>query len=67
MKLLHRLASDRAIVKIMEENRWRVGKLSEMAPKGIVGEDPVCILGLNINQVKAVAETFGDLVVRVIV
>ena len=51
MKLLHRLASDKAIVKIMEENKWRVGKLSEMPPEGLVNIDPVCILGLNINQV----------------
>lgn len=34
----------------MERHRWTVGLLSEMAPAGKVGLDPVCVLGVNKNQ-----------------
>jgi len=47
--LLVRLATDPAIVSIMEKRRWRVGALRELPPQGKVGVSPVCLLGLNRN------------------
>ncbi|CEM15494.1 unnamed protein product [Vitrella brassicaformis CCMP3155] len=47
LRLLQRLATDPGIVSIMREYQWTVGVLCEMPPEGKVGEDPVCILGLN--------------------
>jgi hypothetical protein len=34
----------------MARRRWSVGALCEMAPEGLVGVDPVCTLGLNVNK-----------------
>jgi hypothetical protein len=36
-KLLQQLAADPGIVSVMKQNRWGVGKLSEMPPEGKVG------------------------------
>merc|ERR1711907_278654 len=48
-KLLVKLATDPAIVDIMEKRRWHVGALRELPPLGKVGVSPVCLLGLNRN------------------
>ncbi|XP_024527001.1 uncharacterized protein LOC112345127 isoform X2 [Selaginella moellendorffii] len=50
LELLHALASDRGIIAIMNKYRWRVGVLSEMAPEGLVGISPKCLLGFNKNR-----------------
>lgn len=50
LKLMHRLASDRGIVAIMNKHRWTVGIMTEMAPVGYVGVSPKCILGFNKNR-----------------
>ncbi|KAJ8905984.1 hypothetical protein NDN08_002485 [Rhodosorus marinus] len=48
--LLERLASDGGVMAVMQKHRWTVGALKEMYPKGKVGVDPVCVLGLNVNK-----------------
>uniref|UniRef100_A0A7S3A0P2 Uncharacterized protein n=1 Tax=Rhodosorus marinus TaxID=101924 RepID=A0A7S3A0P2_9RHOD len=48
--LLERLASDRGVMAVMQKHQWTVGALKEMYPKGKVGVDPVCVLGLNVNK-----------------
>ncbi|XP_024538784.1 uncharacterized protein LOC112349163 [Selaginella moellendorffii] len=50
LELLHALASDRGIIAIMNKYRWRVGVFSEMAPEGLVGISPKCLLGFNKNR-----------------
>mmetsp|Transcript_44629 Transcript_44629/g.72672 ORF Transcript_44629/g.72672 Transcript_44629/m.72672 type:complete len:311 (-) Transcript_44629:748-1680(-) len=50
MALLQRLANDAGILAIMTKHRWRVGRLAEMYPEGLVGVDPVCVLGYNTNK-----------------
>merc|ERR1712137_846156 len=47
--LLLKLATDYGIVQTMRKYGRRVGMLSEMEPEGLVGVDPVCVLGLNVN------------------
>eukprot|EP00656_Telonema_subtile_P053289 TRINITY_DN7679_c0_g1_i5.p1 TRINITY_DN7679_c0_g1~~TRINITY_DN7679_c0_g1_i5.p1 ORF type:complete len:468 (+),score=109.60 TRINITY_DN7679_c0_g1_i5:155-1558(+) len=47
---LKRLAADRGIAGVMKKHCWTVPRLSEMYPDGKVGEDPVCVMGLNKNQ-----------------
>ena len=49
LRLLHSLAADPGISKIMKVRGWRVGKLSEMPPEGKVGVSAVCVLGYNVN------------------
>lgn len=49
LQLLHALASDAGIVRVMRARRWRVGLLSEMPPEGKVGVSAVCVLGYNVN------------------
>eukprot|EP00658_Telonema_sp_P-2_P032351 TRINITY_DN2397_c0_g1_i4.p1 TRINITY_DN2397_c0_g1~~TRINITY_DN2397_c0_g1_i4.p1 ORF type:complete len:403 (-),score=63.04 TRINITY_DN2397_c0_g1_i4:579-1787(-) len=48
--LLKRLAEDRGIAGVMDKYKWSVPVLSEMYPEGRVGEDPVCVMGLNRNR-----------------
>jgi hypothetical protein len=50
LALCCRLASDPGVAGVMSKHRWRVGLLSEMPPEGLVGVDPVCILGFNKNR-----------------
>eukprot|EP00877_Chromochloris_zofingiensis_P011568 jgi/Chrzof1/6665/Cz19g04250.t1 len=50
LALLHRLAADQAISKVMASHNWMVGLLSEMPPEGKVGVSAVCVLGYNVNQ-----------------
>lgn len=47
LDLLRRVANDPGIVAIMNKYDWKVGSLAEMPPEGMVGVDPVCILGYN--------------------
>jgi hypothetical protein len=49
-ELLLTLANDPGFSRVMQARRWCVGCLSEMEPDGKVGIDPVCILGLNVNN-----------------
>lgn len=49
LALLHELAADPGIVKVMRDRRWHVGLLSEMPPEGKVGVSAVCVLGYNVN------------------
>ncbi|XP_031380035.1 uncharacterized protein LOC116195184 [Punica granatum] len=50
LKRMHMLAADPGIIAIMNEHRWRVGIMTEMAPVGYVGVSPKCILGFNKNH-----------------
>ncbi|KAL3679840.1 hypothetical protein R1sor_022796 [Riccia sorocarpa] len=50
LSIMHKLASDRGIVAIMNKYRWRVGVMTELAPVGYVGISPKCILGFNKNR-----------------
>ncbi|KAL2631663.1 hypothetical protein R1flu_016349 [Riccia fluitans] len=50
LSIMHKLASDRGIVAIMNKYRWRVDVMTEMAPVGYVGVSPKCILGFNKNR-----------------
>ena len=49
-KILTTLANDPGVLEVMRKRRWKVPILAELYPDGSVGEDPVCILGLNVNQ-----------------
>lgn len=44
------IADDPGVLAVMRARRWLVGELREMYPAGSVGEDPVCVLGLNVNH-----------------
>lgn len=48
-QILDQLRNDRGIKAVMEKHKWTVGKLKEMYPSGKVGQDPVCVLGFNVN------------------
>lgn len=50
IEILTSLANDAGIRACMEKHRWTVGCLAEMYPKGNVGQDPVCVMGLNQNK-----------------
>ncbi|XP_010440755.1 PREDICTED: uncharacterized protein LOC104724003 isoform X2 [Camelina sativa] len=50
LKRMHMLATDPAIIAIMNKHRWRVGIMTELAPVGYVGVSPRCLLGFNKNQ-----------------
>lgn len=50
MELLKSLANDPAVLAVMQKHKWSVGLLKELYPEGKVGEDEVCVLGLNTNQ-----------------
>ncbi|KAL5861513.1 hypothetical protein ACOSQ4_002809 [Xanthoceras sorbifolium] len=50
LKRMHMLAADPGIVAIMNQHRWRVGIMTELAPVGYVGISPKCLLGFNKNQ-----------------
>jgi len=45
--ILVELANDPGVLAVMRDHRWFVPVLSELYPEGSVGEDPVCVLGLN--------------------
>lgn len=47
---LYEFATDPGILGVMKAHRWFVPKLIEMYPSGEVGIDPVCVLGLNVNN-----------------
>ena len=49
-RILRELSEDRGFSKVMQEKQWHVGALREMLPEGRVGEDPVCVLGYNVNH-----------------
>eukprot|EP00172_Hildenbrandia_rubra_P002433 Plantae.Rhodophyta-Hildenbrandia_rubra.ctg328.p1 GENE.Plantae.Rhodophyta-Hildenbrandia_rubra.ctg328~~Plantae.Rhodophyta-Hildenbrandia_rubra.ctg328.p1 ORF type:complete len:538 (+),score=102.95 Plantae.Rhodophyta-Hildenbrandia_rubra.ctg328:1574-3187(+) len=49
-ELLQRITKDRQVVAVMQSRKWKVGVLKEMEPEGKVGEDPVCVLGLNYGK-----------------
>ncbi len=55
LRLLHRLAADVGIARVMAARRWRVGLLSEMPPEGKVGVSESCVLGYNVNQGQEIA------------
>jgi len=48
--MLRRLATDGGVRSVMRRRRWFVPVLREMYPEGTVGQDPVCVLGLNVNS-----------------
>jgi len=50
LALLTRLSNDKGIREVMAKHDFSVGTLSEMEPEGLVGVDPVCVLGLNVNK-----------------
>ena len=50
MEILVGLANDPAVLAVMKKHKWSVGLLAELYPEGKVGEDEVCILGLNTNK-----------------
>lgn len=47
---LEQLAEDRGILRILEDHKWTIGKLSEMPPEGMVGVSESCLMGLNRNK-----------------
>ena len=47
--LLRQLSTDPSILAILEQHRWSVGELKEMAPVGHVGVSESCLMGLNVN------------------
>lgn len=49
-EILTSLANDPAVLAVMKKHKWSVGCLAELFPEGKVGEDEVCILGLNTNK-----------------
>lgn len=49
-RILRRLARDWGVRRVMRMRGWFVPVLGEMYPDGKVGEDPVCVLGLNENK-----------------
>jgi len=49
-EILEELAADYGFHAVLKKNRWKVGVLAEMFPKGQVGVDPVCVLGFNVNK-----------------
>lgn len=49
-RILRRLARDWGVRRVMRLRGWFVPTLAEMYPDGKVGEDPVCVLGLNENK-----------------
>ena len=49
-EILTSLANDPAILAVMQKHQWKVGVLAELYPEGLVGQDEVCILGLNTNR-----------------
>jgi len=50
MARLQELSNDRAVLAILEEHKWSIGKLSEMPPEGLVGVSASCLMGLNRNK-----------------
>jgi len=48
--VLESLAGDPGILACMAKHGWNVGCLAEMYPDGKVGQDPVCVMGLNENR-----------------
>lgn len=49
-QILNTLANDPGVIACMSKRKWKVGCLAEMYPDGKVGEDPVCVMGLNENK-----------------
>eukprot|EP00567_Pseudictyota_dubia_P009391 CAMPEP_0197439490 /NCGR_PEP_ID=MMETSP1175-20131217/6217_1 /TAXON_ID=1003142 /ORGANISM="Triceratium dubium, Strain CCMP147" /LENGTH=366 /DNA_ID=CAMNT_0042969415 /DNA_START=120 /DNA_END=1220 /DNA_ORIENTATION=+ len=49
-EILTSLANDPGILACMAKHRWNVGCLAEMFPEGKVGQDEVCVMGLNQNK-----------------
>uniref|UniRef100_A0A7S4N2I3 WLM domain-containing protein n=1 Tax=Odontella aurita TaxID=265563 RepID=A0A7S4N2I3_9STRA len=49
-EILTSLANDPGILACMAKHKWNVGCLAEMFPKGYVGQDEVCVMGLNQNK-----------------
>mmetsp|Transcript_32442 Transcript_32442/g.68004 ORF Transcript_32442/g.68004 Transcript_32442/m.68004 type:complete len:387 (+) Transcript_32442:30-1190(+) len=50
LALLQKLSQDRAVLKLLEEHKWSIGRLSEMPPEGLVGVSASCLMGLNRNK-----------------
>lgn len=48
--ILNSLATDPAILHVLELHKWSIGELCEMEPEGYVGVSEVCVLGLNQNK-----------------
>ena len=47
LDLLRRVAYAPGVVALMQQRRWRVLRLTEMRPEGLVGVSPACLLGFN--------------------
>ena len=50
LRHLRDLATDKGVLAVMRKHKWSVGVLKSMPIAGTVGEDPLCILGLNVNK-----------------
>lgn len=49
-RCLRAVARHPGVLAVMKKNGWFCPVLSELAPDGKVGVDPVCVLGLNVNS-----------------
>lgn len=49
-QILESLANDPGVLACMQKHEWSVGCLAELYPDGNVGQDPVCVMGLNQNK-----------------
>jgi hypothetical protein len=49
-QILTMLSKDVGVLACMAKHEWTVGCLAELKPDGKVGQDPVCVMGLNQNQ-----------------
>jgi hypothetical protein len=47
LRFLRAVASHPGVIAVMRARSWHVETLAEMPAKGLVGVDPVCVLGLN--------------------
>eukprot|EP00941_MAST-03F_sp_MAST-3F-sp1_P004471 g4471.t1 len=48
--ILKRLGNEVGIHAVMQARKWRVGLLTELLPKGLVGVSETCLMGLNVNK-----------------
>lgn len=53
-EVLEKLKNDPGVKRVMEQKRYEVGLLSEMAPEGLVGVSETCVLGYNMNKGAAI-------------
>jgi hypothetical protein len=49
-KILHKLASDPGVVAVMKSHSFSITCLTELYPRGKVGQSASCLMGLNVNK-----------------